>query len=180
MATSRNGTIAVGGQVVTISTDPAPCSYTLSPASVSVTSDAASGTFSMAATAGCTWTATSEAPWLTITSGASGSGNGTVGYSVAANPNTTLRSGDDHGRRADVYGDAGGGGLQHDDLADGKLAEPAARGRWRWRRMRVCAWTAASSAPWITITAGASGSGNGNVDYAVAANTSTTGGAPAR
>ena len=50
-------------------------------------------TFSMAATAGCTWTATSGAPWLTVSSGASGSGNGTIGYNVAANPNTTLRSG---------------------------------------------------------------------------------------
>ena len=30
---------------------------------------------------------------------------------------------DDHGRRADLYGDAGGGGLQHDDLTDGELAD---------------------------------------------------------
>src|SRR5205085_2296676 len=34
---------------------------------------------------GCAWTASSGASWVTITSGASGSGNGTVGYSVAAN-----------------------------------------------------------------------------------------------
>ena len=34
---------------------------------------------------GCTWTATSNASWLTITSGASGTGSGDVTYSVAAN-----------------------------------------------------------------------------------------------
>jgi hypothetical protein len=35
---------------------------------------------------GCTWTATSNASWLTITSGASGNGSGTVAFDVAANP----------------------------------------------------------------------------------------------
>ena len=34
---------------------------------------------------GCTWTASSSASWLTVTSGASGSGNGSVGYAIAAN-----------------------------------------------------------------------------------------------
>jgi hypothetical protein len=34
---------------------------------------------------GCTWTAVSNAPsWIHVTSGASGAGNGTVGYSVDA------------------------------------------------------------------------------------------------
>jgi hypothetical protein len=31
---------------------------------------------------GCAWTAVSNASWLVITNGASGSGNGTVTYSV--------------------------------------------------------------------------------------------------
>jgi hypothetical protein len=34
---------------------------------------------------GCAWTASSNAPWLTITSGATGTGNGPVGFSAAAN-----------------------------------------------------------------------------------------------
>jgi hypothetical protein len=33
--------------------------------------------------AGCTWTAVSNVSWITITAGASGSGGGTVSYSVA-------------------------------------------------------------------------------------------------
>jgi hypothetical protein len=33
----------------------------------------------------CGWTATSNAPWITVTSGSSGVGNGTVGFTVAAN-----------------------------------------------------------------------------------------------
>jgi hypothetical protein len=33
----------------------------------------------------CDWTASSNAAWITVTSGASGSGNGTVSYSLTAN-----------------------------------------------------------------------------------------------
>jgi hypothetical protein len=43
--------------------------------------------------AGCAWTAASNASWLTVTSGASGSGNGTVSYSVAVNTSTSARNG---------------------------------------------------------------------------------------
>ena len=42
---------------------------------------------------GCTWTAVRDVYWITILSGASGSGNGTVNYSVAAYTGTTPRSG---------------------------------------------------------------------------------------
>jgi len=56
---------------------------------VTTTTFAASGgTASISVTApnNCTWTATSNQPFLTITSGSSGSGNGTVTFAVAANP----------------------------------------------------------------------------------------------
>ena len=61
------------------------CTYSISPTSVSPAAGATTGTVSVTAGTGCAWTATSNAAWLTITSGASGSGNGSVGYSVAAN-----------------------------------------------------------------------------------------------
>ncbi len=41
----------------------------------------------------CTWMATESLSWVTITSGASGAGNGTVSYSVEANLSTSSRSG---------------------------------------------------------------------------------------
>lgn len=40
---------------------------------------------------GCAWTAVSNVGWITILSGANGSGNGTVTYSVAST--TRARSG---------------------------------------------------------------------------------------
>ena len=67
------------------------CSYSLSSSSASVGPGSGSGTVSVTVTAGsgCTWTASSNAGWLTVTSGGSGSGNGTVGYSFAANAGTS-------------------------------------------------------------------------------------------
>ena len=43
------------------------------------------GTVTVTNGASCAWTATSNATWITIASGASGTGNGTVTFSVAAN-----------------------------------------------------------------------------------------------
>ena len=46
------------------------------------------------ALAGCAWTGVSNnTSWLTVTSGASGSGGGTVAFSAAANSSTSSRSG---------------------------------------------------------------------------------------
>jgi uncharacterized protein (TIGR03437 family) len=68
--------------------------YSLSSTSVSVA--AGGGTGSVAVTAalpGGNWTATSAVSWIAVTSGNSGSGNGTVSYSVAANTGSGSRSG---------------------------------------------------------------------------------------
>ncbi|HJS22991.1 MAG TPA: fibronectin type III domain-containing protein [Pyrinomonadaceae bacterium] len=59
------------------------CSYSISPASQSVGASSSSNSFSIVAPAGCAWTALNNASWITTNS--SGSGNGTINYSVAAN-----------------------------------------------------------------------------------------------
>jgi hypothetical protein len=62
---------------------PPACSYVLSPTSVTVGASATSGTVTVTTSAGCAWSATSSASWLTTAS--SGTGSGTISYSVAAN-----------------------------------------------------------------------------------------------
>jgi hypothetical protein len=47
----------------------------------------------MAASDACSWSATSNASWITVTSGGSGSGWGTIYYSVAANTSGSSRTG---------------------------------------------------------------------------------------
>ena len=72
---------ALGGTPVSSGT----CSYTVSPGGLTVFFPGGSLTFSVNAPAGCAWTATSTVSWMTITGGASGTGNGTVTFQVAPN-----------------------------------------------------------------------------------------------
>src|SRR5262249_51591445 len=62
------------------------CTFSLSPSSASPAAAATTGSVTVTASATtCAWTAASNASWITITAGSSGTGNGTVTYSVAAN-----------------------------------------------------------------------------------------------
>jgi len=91
-ANQRNGSLTVAGQ--TVSVTQGGCTFTVSPTSQSIAAGGGPGTASVTASASsCQWTATSGATWVTITSGSSGTGSGTVGYTVAANTTTSTRSG---------------------------------------------------------------------------------------
>ena len=64
---------------------PSACTYSISPDTLSVGGASGSGSVSVTASGStCAWTATSNAAWITVTSGSSGTGNGTVGYSYTA------------------------------------------------------------------------------------------------
>ncbi len=63
----------------------AACSYSIAPTSTSVAANASNASVQVTAPSGCSWTATSNVNWISITSGSSGSGNGTTFYSVATN-----------------------------------------------------------------------------------------------
>ncbi len=63
----------------------AACTYTVKASSQQFAASAGLGTLTMTAPSGCTWTAVSNSNWITISSGASGSGTGSAAFSVAAN-----------------------------------------------------------------------------------------------
>lgn len=68
--------------------------YSISPTYQSFAGNGAtSASISVTAPSGANWSAVSNAFWITILSGASGSGNGTVTYSVAVNPDSMIRTG---------------------------------------------------------------------------------------
>jgi len=60
------------------------CVSAVGPLGVTVGPGGGSGTITVTAPAGCAWTASSGASWITLTSGSSVTGGGTVGYAVAA------------------------------------------------------------------------------------------------
>jgi len=66
------------------------CTYSLNPSSVNVPGTANNGSFQVTAPAGCPWTAQSNTYYVTATG--SGSGNGTVNFSIENN-NGTARGG---------------------------------------------------------------------------------------
>ena len=69
------------------------CTFSISPTSASYAATGGSGSVSVTAGAGCDWTAVSNSSFITITSGSSGAGNGTVNYTVSGNTATTERTG---------------------------------------------------------------------------------------
>ena len=68
------------------------CTYSISQTNASFSASGGTGSVSVTTQPGCTWTASSGASWLTITSGKNGTGNGVISYSVSANTNTDART----------------------------------------------------------------------------------------
>ena len=85
MAVARAAQIAVSDATLQLSQDAAPCRFTLSASSGSVA--AAGGTLSaqLSTVTGCSWSATTDASWLTIPSGATGNATGTITMAAALN-----------------------------------------------------------------------------------------------
>ncbi len=156
------------------STEPTPtCSYSISPGARGFANEGGSGSVTITTSAGCAWSAAAGAGWITISSGASGNGPGTVAYSVAANTATDARSGsltvagqthtvNQEGRPAPAcsYAISPTTATFSKDEATGSFGLTAPAG---------CAWSAASGAAWITVVSG-QGSGNGTVSYAITRN----------
>lgn len=64
----------------------------IAPANQSFSATGGSGNIAVTSASSCSWTAVSNANWITINSG-SGSGNGAVAFTVAANTSTSPRTG---------------------------------------------------------------------------------------
>ncbi|MEA2992351.1 MAG: hypothetical protein QOD40_1271, partial [Alphaproteobacteria bacterium] len=146
------------------------CTYSIAPVGISPDANPTNGSVAVTTTSGCNWTAASNASWITITSGSSGSGSGTAFYSVAANTGAA-RSGTatiagqtftvNQAAAACSYSISPTNTSVGAGVSTGSAAVTTASG---------CGWTAASNASWITVSP-SSGSGNGTVSYSVAANT---------
>jgi M6 family metalloprotease-like protein len=82
------------GLDVTVSfAQPPTCPSSLSPREQSFEASGGTGSLDVGAPVGCAWTAAPSAPWIQITSGASGTGSGRVTYAVSASSVTRNRWG---------------------------------------------------------------------------------------
>jgi hypothetical protein len=92
---TRAGSVYIGGAILPVTQTGKPCSYTVNPVTSPLIAKAG-GSDSFAITmspSDCGWTAQSAVNWVTITSGASGTGSGTVFYAVQANGGKPARNG---------------------------------------------------------------------------------------
>jgi hypothetical protein len=174
---ARTGSVRIAGRPVTIEQEGgrSSCSYSISPTGRSIGREATDVTVEVRSSAGCGWSSSSHASWISVRDGATGSGNGEVRLSVAANTGSA-RSGivtiagtsftiQQEGAPACTYSikpDYYNAGRGRDEVIVGVSAPGG------------CAWSAASGVGWVTIAEGRSGSGAGNVRLVVDAN----GGAP--
>jgi len=85
--------ISPSGQTMTATLSVTDCSYALTSRSTTFQAVAATASFQILAGAGCSWNSLSNTPWITITSGSSGTGSGSVTFSYAANTENTSRQG---------------------------------------------------------------------------------------
>jgi uncharacterized protein (TIGR03437 family) len=157
---------------------PSSCTYTISPTSSGTLGDSAVTGLrvNVSAPLGCAWTASSTATWITITSAASGNGDGIISYSVAANTGTSSRTGTIGiaGQTFTVTQNPPGACSYTLSPTSQDFTAAAATGSVTVTAAAGCAWTAVSSVTWITITAGASANGNGTVSFSVQANATGT------
>jgi hypothetical protein len=159
-------TLADGQGVGTIINDDLTCSSSILPTTNLFEREGGTGSVNVTAPTGCNWTAVSNASWITVTSGASGSGNGTVNYSVAVNTGDT-RNGTITiaGQTFTVFQRSC---INEFTPISQTFPSSGGPGSVALSAEANCNWTAVSQEAWITVTSGATGSGNGTITYSVA------------
>jgi hypothetical protein len=180
VAPANNGTgpltatLTIGGQTVQVTQASATCAFTVSPSTANVVAAGGSTAFTITGPAGCSWTASTTSPWITVLGATTGTGNATV--TVQAQPNTAgQRTGDITigGQTVNLVQAAGGCAV----TLSGTGANYGAAGGTANITVTTaagCAYTASSDSPFVTITSGMNGTGSGTVSYTVSALTGTT------
>ncbi|HEY0427642.1 MAG TPA: FG-GAP-like repeat-containing protein [Pyrinomonadaceae bacterium] len=162
---TRNGSIIVGGQFFVITQPSVACTYSLNPSSANVPADASSGSFSVIAPAGCAWSAQSNSGF--VSTGSSGSGNGTVNYSVMHNNDAARVATISVSGQTFTINQAGL------DCTFSITPNPIAIGRQGGTRtvnlntQAGCIWSATRNVDWIELASNA-GTGAGTISFTVA------------
>jgi hypothetical protein len=171
---SRSGTINVQGRTFTVNQAGVGCTYDLTSTSTNVPAAGGDGSFGVTAGTGCTWGAASNDSWITITGGASGSGTGTVNFSVASNSSSVTRTGTVTAAGLTFTLTQNGAPCSYSiNPTNATVAAGGGTASIAVTAPAGCAWTASSNDGWLTIQSGASGTGSGTVVFAAASNTST-------
>ncbi len=163
----------------TMTAQPAACTYSISSVGEAAPLSGGSGTVNVTAGSGCKWTAASSEPWIQVTSGASGTGNGTVSFYVS--PNSPVANQGAPARTGTISIAGYTYTVTQGDLSCVYTVAMEASGAGAFSNSidvytsnQQCMWTASPQVSWITVTSGASGTGNGVVKFAMQPSTQVT------
>jgi hypothetical protein len=159
---ARTGTIGVAGRTVTIDQAGGTCSFSIKPTSYDAGRGPDNIVINVTTDSSCAWTTSTNAGWVTVDTGRSGTGNGIVRLlipansgpartalvTIAGNPFTLRQEAGCTASIKPTWYDAGRG---PDNIRIAVTADPG------------CTWSAASTVSWVTVAEGATGSGNGLV-----------------
>jgi len=169
----RIGEISISGNTYTVIQDTGVCAFIINPTSTTFSGTGGTGSVVVDASVDrCEWTAVSSKTWIRITGGLPGLGDGTVTYSVAANPGTSRRTGaiTIAGKIFTIVQDAGACTFALSPSSQTLTAIADTKRVFVDASSNGCAWAARSNNAWITLTDGTSGTGDGLVNYSVTAN----------
>jgi hypothetical protein len=172
---TRSGSILVGSspvftgqQYFTITQPTVACSYSLSPASVSIGAAQSTGSFSVIAPAGCPWSVQSNSGF--VSASGSGQGNGTITYTAAYNNGAARAATISVGGQTFTINQAG---LNCTYAISPTLINVGRQGATKTVSVITqpgCNWTATSNQSWLVLQ-NTSGSGTGMVTFRIAAQT---------
>lgn len=154
----------------------AACTYSLAPGDRNHGNNAATNSFVVNAATGCDWTVVNTNAWISLLSGASGTGTGTVTYAVSAQVDSVARGG-----FLAVSGQVFH--VTQDGIPCNYAVSPVSRNHGaagagpgnppnpiQVSAATNCVWTATTTNSWITFPGSFSGVSTGSVPYYVAAN----------
>jgi hypothetical protein len=167
---ARSGTITIADQTFTLSQS-SGCHFAVSPASAQAAAQGDSGSIAIATSSGCSWSAASDQPWLTIAGSPAGQGNGSVTYNVAANGGHE-RSGTITIESHSVTITQADGCVYAISSSSLDVAPAGGSATIIVTTGPNCYWDSSSGDPWITITSSDNGPGGGSASFTVAPNNS--------
>jgi hypothetical protein len=174
---TRVGTLTIAGQTFSVTQAAGTCTFSIGPTGQTVAANGGTASTTVTASnATCGWTAASNNSWLTVTSGATGTGSGPASFAVAANTTTSQRNGTITiaGQTFTVTQSAGSCSFSISPASQSVAGAGGTVSTTVNASASSCSWTATSNNSWLTVTSGASGTGSGAASVSAAANPNST------
>jgi hypothetical protein len=167
----RSATITVNGQIFTVTQD-GGCTYSIAPTSQNVGSGGDNVSVAVTAPQECSWTtSTPNVPWIAVSSGNTGSGNGTVQLAIAPNGDVQRQGTITIAGQPFTVIQASGCTISISPTSQ-SVPSGGGSGSFNVNATGTCGWNAnAPSVPWIHITSAVSGAGPATLQFTVDPNT---------